>query len=336
MSLGSVGKNLGAINEIAKSQPQVLQAIKQAAQKTGVDFAYLVQKAGVESSFNPEAKAKTSSASGLFQFVKGTWLDMVDRHGEEYGLAKEAAAIERGSNGKLTVKDAGERERILALRNNPSIAAAMAAELAAENTAALSRKVGGKIGATEMYLAHFLGSEGAGTLLGAVKDRPNAAGAALLPSAAASNRNVFYTEGGRARTVSEIYNNFAAKFDDSAKVEMAAAQTGAFKPVDVAPVEPVKMNPVQVLAVITADKQVQVASNEPVAAEPASKFNQIRRMAVADASTAASISNVSDTMQGLVASDSLFRAMQFAEKLLDSDGQLAGKGRAERAERVWG
>ena len=51
----------------------VYDAIKNAAAKTGVNFTYLMEKAAVESSFNPDAKAKTSSATGLFQFIEQTW-----------------------------------------------------------------------------------------------------------------------------------------------------------------------------------------------------------------------------------------------------------------------
>jgi soluble lytic murein transglycosylase-like protein len=54
--------------------PQVREAIAQASDKTGVDFAFLLATAKRESSLNPKARAKTSSAKGLFQFLDQTWL----------------------------------------------------------------------------------------------------------------------------------------------------------------------------------------------------------------------------------------------------------------------
>src|SRR5262245_58751937 len=73
---------------------QVIHAVRKAAQKTGVDFAFLMEKASTESSFNPAAKSKHSSATGLFQFIEQTWLNMVKKYGDKYGLEKYADQIE--------------------------------------------------------------------------------------------------------------------------------------------------------------------------------------------------------------------------------------------------
>src|SRR6185369_2006696 len=50
-------------------QPEVLASIQKASANTGVDFSYLMAQASRESSFDPSAKASTSSATGLYQFV---------------------------------------------------------------------------------------------------------------------------------------------------------------------------------------------------------------------------------------------------------------------------
>jgi hypothetical protein len=42
-------------------------------------------KASAESGLDAGAKAKTSTATGLFQFTEGTWLSMVREHGAKYG-----------------------------------------------------------------------------------------------------------------------------------------------------------------------------------------------------------------------------------------------------------
>jgi len=56
---------------------RVVSAIKEAAEKTGAGFDYLLRTARRESSLQPAAQASTSSARGLYQFIDSTWLTMV-------------------------------------------------------------------------------------------------------------------------------------------------------------------------------------------------------------------------------------------------------------------
>jgi Transglycosylase SLT domain len=218
-----------SINEYAKTQQNqsvgknsVISAIKQASARTGVDFAYLLNKADQESSLNPNAKAGTSSATGLFQFIKSTWLKMVKDHGAEYGMADEAKAITE-KNGQLHVSDAAMREKILNLRHDPVLSSAMAAEFTKENKDYLDASVGGTIGSTELYMAHFLGAGGASTFLNKLRAAPNAPAADFLPDAADANPNVFYSKTGKALSLKEIYNRFAAKFDNQHASTFAVA-----------------------------------------------------------------------------------------------------------------
>ncbi len=196
-----------------QSLSRVLTAIKAASDKTGVDFAYLVNKAAQESGFRTEVKAKTSSATGLYQFTEQTWLQMVRDHGGQHGIGGLADKIETRTDGSLTVRDRAVRQHILALRKNPELAAAMAAEFASDNKDYLADRVGGTIGRTELYMAHFLGAGGAAEFLQAKTNNPQTKAASLLPEAAAANRSVFYDENGKARTVSQIYDRFAAKME---------------------------------------------------------------------------------------------------------------------------
>lgn len=193
----------------------VLNAIQSASASTGVDFSYLVQQAKAESSFNPEAKAKTSSASGLYQFIKSTWLDMVNRHGEKYGINTEGMS----------------KSDILDLRFDPEIASNMAAEFAAENKSYLERTWGGEVGSTELYFAHFMGAGGAGAFLKAKDANPMRIGADLFPKAANANRNVFYdSETGNPRTLAEIYNFFDKKFAVQGDARMASNSNSPVPP----------------------------------------------------------------------------------------------------------
>ena len=166
----------------------VYNAIQKAAKATGVNFTYLMEKAAVESSFDPNAKARTSSATGLFQFIESTWLKMVKEHGPKYGLEKYADKI--SDNGR--VSDHKTRKAILNLRKDPEISAYMAAEFATDNYNVLKDRVGGHVGSTELYMAHFLGANGASAFLNAMKKSPNMAAADLFPDAARTNRTVFY------------------------------------------------------------------------------------------------------------------------------------------------
>jgi len=202
------------VNQVDNSgaSPRVIHAIQSAASKTGVDFSYLMQKASQESSFDPTAQATTSSAAGLFQFTNQTWLHMIKNYGDQYGLGNYAAQITLDSDGHLTVENSSARQAILALRKDPQISAEMAGELDKENAAVLQQKVGGKIGGTELYLAHFLGASGASNFIREMRANPKAAAADILPIAAAANESVFYDKSGEARSLQQVYQRFAQKF----------------------------------------------------------------------------------------------------------------------------
>ncbi|WP_374466658.1 transglycosylase SLT domain-containing protein [Ferrovibrio sp.] len=195
---------------------ELLSTLKQASSRTGVDFAYLVAQAGQESGFRADAQAKTSSARGLFQFIESTWLELVRDHGAKYGLTEQAGQISTGSDGRPRVADADTRKSILALRDDPRVAAAMAAEYARSNQQILSREFGVDTQKVDLYLGHFLGANGATKFLAGLKDNPAQTAASLLPEAAAANQGVFYTAEGKARSLGEIYAFFKTKLDSKA------------------------------------------------------------------------------------------------------------------------
>ena len=171
------------------------QVIAQAAQSTGADFDFLVRTAARESNFDPQAKAQTSSAAGMFQFIEQTWLAMVHRHGEKHGLGAEAAQIERDANGRFTIADPAERQRVLDMRFDAETASVMAGELAADNAALLRRQIGREPSSGELYAAHFLGARGAGDLITLAEQSPMARADQAFPQAAAANRPIFYDDG---------------------------------------------------------------------------------------------------------------------------------------------
>lgn len=204
----------------------VRAAIARAAQATGVDFNYLLAQAKIESSLNPTAKAPTSSAAGLYQFTRGTWLDTLDKHGAEHGLGWAGDAI---SGGRIT--DPAMRAQIMALRYDANTSALMAGELAADNRAELATALGREPDAAELYLGHFLGSSGASTFLSALATDPNASAAALLPQAASANHGIFYGPGG-PRSVAGVMDLIRSKVGGameggSAELWASAASGGA-------------------------------------------------------------------------------------------------------------
>jgi transglycosylase-like protein with SLT domain len=216
MAASTIG--LGAQANGYDIRADVLKGIQQASANTGVDFAYLMAQAAKESGFNPDAKSKASSASGLYQFVEQTWLSVVRKHGAEYGLGDMADKIKLDSDGKLQVADQALRKQILDLRRDPAISAAMAAEHAADNQKRLDAKLNRPVTPADLYLAHFLGLNGAVNFLTDMEHDPNQGAASACPKAAAANRSVFFRADGTQRSLKEVYDRFKTRMS----TEMAA------------------------------------------------------------------------------------------------------------------
>lgn len=180
-------------------------AFRNASRRTGVGFDYLMRTAMQESSLRPNAKASTSSAAGLFQFIESTWLRTLKTEGPRLGLEEAAAAIEPTGSGRFTVADRDTREQILNLRHDPEISALMAGAFTRENSQALSGYLGRSPSDGELYMAHFLGADGAGRLISMAEERPGVSAARAFPDAARANRSIFYERDGRARSIGDVY-----------------------------------------------------------------------------------------------------------------------------------
>lgn len=201
------------IEKTGAGASSVAFAIERASASTGADFDYLMRTAARESSMDPNAKARTSSAAGLFQFIDQTWLGMVKRHGEEHGLGALADQISQTRSGRYVVADRQLRREILALRYDPEISAVMAGEFTEDSKQVLRGVLGREPNGGELYAAHFLGAGGASELIQA-SQRGEASAAALFPDAARANRSIFYTKGGVARSPSEVLAVLSAKHDN--------------------------------------------------------------------------------------------------------------------------
>ncbi len=209
---------LGASRQIAspasvQAPPTVEQAIANASRQTSVDFDFLIAQAQVESAMNPEARARTSSATGLYQFIESTWLGTMQRHGERFGLGNVAAQISTTSGGNAYVADPSTRQAILEMRNDPEIASLMAAGLAEDNRAHLAPILGRQPEHNELYLAHFLGAGGAGRFLSEMAQNPDQSAASLFRRPAAANRPVFFERNGSPRSLAGVMDYLSGKLE---------------------------------------------------------------------------------------------------------------------------
>jgi hypothetical protein len=202
----SLAAQPGAVRAAAIPAPgkPVEAAIASAAERTGVDFTFLLAQARVESAMNPTARAASSSATGLYQFIDDTWLGTMKRHGHRFGLGDVADRIDLSAAGAPQVADPAQRAAILALRDDPQIASLMAAGLAEDNRAHLAPILGRQPDHAELYLAHFLGAGGAGRFLSALETDPDQSAAALFARPAAANRAIFYAPGGAPRSLAQV------------------------------------------------------------------------------------------------------------------------------------
>ncbi|HMI18857.1 MAG TPA: transglycosylase SLT domain-containing protein [Sphingomonas sp.] len=201
-------------SSVSGATADVRAAIGQAAQTTGVNFSYLMAQAKSESGLNPNAKAASSSASGLFQFIDQSWLGVVKAHGAEHGLGWAADAITAKKGGGFTV-DPNMRQAVFALRQQAGPSALMAASYASDNASSLSQTLGRDVNGTDLYMAHFLGLGGATKFLRAQCTNGQACAANMFPQEARANRSIFYGKDGSARSLDDVYAIMGHKLDNA-------------------------------------------------------------------------------------------------------------------------
>lgn len=226
-----------------RAPPEVVKAIDTASAVTGADFEYLLRAAALESSFNPALEAATSTAAGLYQFIEGSWLHMVEVARAEIGL--DVLAEEAGEGGGGVTEDAGEiameidgedareelaeeageqaeqeareeadeemREAILRLRYDPELSAIMAGLFTRRNFAALAQILEREPDSGELYVAHVFGAAGAADLIRLKTEKPDALARKHFPRAARANRAIFF-DGKKPRTVAEVYEFLTEKY----------------------------------------------------------------------------------------------------------------------------
>jgi hypothetical protein len=185
----------GLIDKIPKPKGSgtwnsVKDTISAASKMVGVDEKLMATMAAIESGFQWAVRAGSSSATGLYQFIKSTWDSMVGRFGGKYGIDGSTPPTDARAN------------------------ALMGAEYIKMNAEALKGVVKDrKLTDTDLYLAHFLGTGGAKKFLSA---NPNEIAANLFPDAARANPTIFYRDG-RPLTVGEVYEVMNGKLRSRGK-----------------------------------------------------------------------------------------------------------------------
>lgn len=216
-------------SSVSGARDDVRAAIGQAAQRTGVNFSYLLAQAKSESGLNPNAKASSSTATGLYQFLDQSWLGVVKAHGAEHGYSWAADAITPRRGGGFNV-DPQARDAVFALRQQAGPSALMAASYASDNAQSLSQSLGREVNGTDLYFAHFLGLGGATKFLRAQCSNGGACAATMFPQEARANRSIFYGKDGSARSLNDVYALMGRKLDnavDGSNSQMATAGVSA-------------------------------------------------------------------------------------------------------------
>ena len=176
----------------------LVDTISRAAQLTGMDATYMLALADKESSFSFRVKAKTSTAVGLYQFLEGTWLEVLNEHAAKHGYGAAADAITVVA-GKPVVTDPAKCEMVKKSRDR----------LTRERDRALTDG--------ELYLTHLLGSAGASRLLKLVAEKPQESAPKAFQAAAKANKNLFYVAEQKQRkeaTVAEVHARISAMMED--------------------------------------------------------------------------------------------------------------------------
>lgn len=206
--------------------PGIVAAIRLSSVRTGVDFSYLMKLAATESNFNPVSESQNSSAAGMYQFTRDTWLNALKKHGPEYGLGDYTARIEyimtRGGYRRPVVRDQAVYQHLLALRKNPRVSAMMAAESVRDNQRKLAFSFDREPTQADLYLTHFLGADGAVTFLKSLEQNPDTFAVDIFPAAARSNQDIFHPKTCNPRTVDEVYELFGEKFSTRRYDDLAA------------------------------------------------------------------------------------------------------------------
>lgn len=152
----------------------------------------------------------TTSATGPGQFINATWLSLV-----------KDPEIQRLTGIDTKLSDA----QLLELRKDPYWATLMIGAEAHQNKKTLEASLGRPVNDAELYMAHFLGPQGAQLLISSYTRSPDAIAADMMPQAATNNKARFYKDG-KPLSVKDVYDNIATQFSTApTQVQYGDAKT---------------------------------------------------------------------------------------------------------------
>lgn len=150
-----------------------------------IDPNYYTRLSEIESNNNPQARSKTSSASGRFQFIKSTWEGLTKKYNLPYSLEDRF--------------DSEKSKKVAELYTQ-------------ENANYLKNNLGITPNNTDLYAAHFMGVGGASKLLSTLRNNPNASAYEVATSAQINaNKPIFLRKDGTVKTAKEVYDTLKYK-----------------------------------------------------------------------------------------------------------------------------
>lgn len=180
----------GDYRSIKQSKEGAPDIINEAAKVAGVNPLVMMTMAMIESSLNPNAAAKTSSAKGLYQFLDGTWKEMMRKYANKYGIPEGTDQFDPVANSLL------------------------GAEFLKENAKVSESVMNRPASAVDYYIPHFFGAGGARTFYRQLMKNPNAPAAQTMTKQANANKPIFY-QNGKPRSFAEVYQYFTRKMSSN-------------------------------------------------------------------------------------------------------------------------
>ena len=147
--------------------------------------------------------------------------------GRRSAMANTPNSITLNADGRYEVADPNQRATIMRLRDDPAASATMAGAFTQTNAAQLAATIGRQPTEGELYIAHFLGSDGAAKLINAAASQPAASAAAIFPQAAAANPTIFMNRTGQPCSVSEVYATLTGRFAVARAIAVAPGLRGS-------------------------------------------------------------------------------------------------------------
>ena len=242
----------------------VTGAIRKAAQATGAGFDYLLATAKVESDLDPNLAMRSSSATGLFQFIDQTWLGTLKQAGPAFGYGNYADAITLTPSGRYAVEDPALRDEIMQLRKDPAANAMMGGAFTQQNAAVMASRLGRAPTEGELYIGHFFGPYAGAKAIALAESYPNANAAEIFPAAAQANRPIFYDNRGYPRSIAGVCAELTRRYN-AARTETGPL-AATVPPVPPASIPSIASNgrPLSLVPPIAAPVPADTGSIEPV------------------------------------------------------------------------